>query len=451
MISGLLINDSFKQDTGEVSFAGIGEDDDDEFAFVFGEHGHADGADGGGAAGDAAEDAFFAGEAAGHVDGFVIGDLFDVVDDGEVEGAGDEAGADTLDLMGAGLGGFAEAGLGDDGAVGGFNGDAADGFVFLVLDVAADAGDGAAGADAGDEDVDFAIGVFPDLGAGGFHVDSGVGGILELLQEHEFAGVRGADALGLLDGAAHAGGAGSENEIGAEGLEDLAAFDGHGLGHGEGDGDAAGGGNEGESDAGVAGGGFDDFLAGAEEAFLFGVPDHGGADAAFNAVGGVAALDFGEDGGFGPSGDAIEADEGGASDGEGIVFEEVHGLNLPVGDVLGLLCFPVVGELFKGGVAEDGVDGFVDILPHVLEAGGGGAAFAGAVEVADDVGDDELGGGFGEHVAAVGATAGFDEAALFEIGEDEFEEFLRYALAAGDVSDADGGAAGLSGEIENGL
>ena len=42
---------------------------------------------------------------------------------------------------------------------------------FVLLDVAGDAGDGAAGADAGDEHVDRAIGILPDLGAGG--LDSG--------------------------------------------------------------------------------------------------------------------------------------------------------------------------------------------------------------------------------------------------------------------------------------
>ena len=52
----------------------------------------------------------------------------------------------------------------------------------VVLDVARHAGDGAAGADAGDEDVDLAVGVVPDLGAGGALVDRRVGRVLELLR-----------------------------------------------------------------------------------------------------------------------------------------------------------------------------------------------------------------------------------------------------------------------------
>jgi hypothetical protein len=40
-----------------------------------------------------------------------------------------------------------------------------------------------------DEDVDLAVGVVPDLGAGGGLVDRRVGGVLELLQQHVAAGV----------------------------------------------------------------------------------------------------------------------------------------------------------------------------------------------------------------------------------------------------------------------
>jgi hypothetical protein len=49
-----------------------------------------------------------------------------------------------------------------------------------LLEVAGDAGDGAAGADAGHQDVHVAAGVVPDLGPGGALVDGGVGGVLEL-------------------------------------------------------------------------------------------------------------------------------------------------------------------------------------------------------------------------------------------------------------------------------
>ena len=84
----------------------------------------------------------------------------DFVDEVGVEDAGNEAGADALDLVRAGLA------AGEHGAVGRFDGDGLELWLAL-LDVAGDAGDGAAGADAGDEDVDLAVGVIPDLGARG--------------------------------------------------------------------------------------------------------------------------------------------------------------------------------------------------------------------------------------------------------------------------------------------
>ena len=50
-----------------------------------------------------------------------------------------------------------------------------------LLEVAADAGDGAAGADAGDEGGDLALGLLPDFRAGGAVVDLGVGEVGELV------------------------------------------------------------------------------------------------------------------------------------------------------------------------------------------------------------------------------------------------------------------------------
>ena len=55
------------------------------------------------AAGDAAQDALLAGQPAGDLDGLVVLDLLDPVDDRQVEVVGDEAGADALDLVRARL------------------------------------------------------------------------------------------------------------------------------------------------------------------------------------------------------------------------------------------------------------------------------------------------------------------------------------------------------------
>ena len=67
-----------------------------------------------GAAGDAGENALFAGEAARVFDRLLVGHLLDRVDEREVEDAGHEAGADALDLVRAGLHRFVRARLGED-------------------------------------------------------------------------------------------------------------------------------------------------------------------------------------------------------------------------------------------------------------------------------------------------------------------------------------------------
>ncbi len=198
-----------------------------------------------------------------------------------------------------------------------------------LLPVAGDAGDGAAGADAGDEDVHLAAGVLPDLRARGRLVDGGVGGVLELLQEHVAARVRGDDGLGAGDGAVHPLGALGEDELGAVGDEQLAPLHAHGVGHGERERVAARRRDERQRDAGVAARRLDQLLAGAEHAALLGVPDHGGADAALDRVGGVAPLDLGEDGRPPTVGDAVEAHERRAADGLSVVFEPAgHGASV---------------------------------------------------------------------------------------------------------------------------
>ena len=173
------------------------------------------------------------------------------------------------------------------------------GLPLRLLDVAGDAGDGAAGADAGDQHVDLAVGVVPDLRAGGLLVDRRVGRVLELLRQEVALRVGGGHLLGPADGALHALGARGQDQVRAEGGQHPAPLDAHGLGHGQGQLVAARRAHEGQRDAGVAAGRLDDLDAGLEHAALLGVPDHGRADAALDRVGRVAALDLGQDGGLG--------------------------------------------------------------------------------------------------------------------------------------------------------
>ena len=161
-----------------------------------------------------------------------------------------------------------------------------------------------------------------NLRAGGFEVDFGVGRIFELLWD-EISRVFG-DFLGLGDGAFHPLGARREDERGPVGLEHHAAFHRHCVGHGEGQRIAAGRTDVGERDARVAAGGFDDVHSRLEDAAFFSVPNHGGADAAFDAVGRVAALDFGQDCGLGPFGQPVDFHQRRVADGFGIVLEDWH-------------------------------------------------------------------------------------------------------------------------------
>lgn len=124
-----------------------------------------------------AGDAFFVHQAARHADGFVVGDFLDAIHQIQIEVARNEAGADAWILCGPGFS-SSPASAADDRRVGWLDRHGGDGLAFGVLDVAADAGQRAAGADAGDEYVDVAVGVFPDFRAGGFSWIAGLAGLL---------------------------------------------------------------------------------------------------------------------------------------------------------------------------------------------------------------------------------------------------------------------------------
>ena len=274
---------------------------------------------GGRAAGDADEDTFFGGEAAGHFHRFFARDLFHLVDDAEVEGVGNKPGTDALNLVRSGFEFLAGAFLGDDRAFLRLDGDGLDFLALGVFDVARNTGDGAAGADARDEHVDRAVGVIPDFRTGGLFVNRGVCRILELLGHEIFGRVAVGDFFRLFDRALHAFGAGGQHEGRAKRGQYAAAFDAHRLGHGQGEFVPAGRRDIRERDAGVAGGRFDNFRAGFQHAAFLGIPDHRSADAALDGVCGIAAFDFRQHPGLGALGDMIELNQRGAADGLGIV------------------------------------------------------------------------------------------------------------------------------------
>src|SRR6202044_1612098 len=112
-----------------------------------------------------------------------------LVVDLRVEDGGDEAGAQALELVRAGLA------AGENRGAGRLDGDQLEGGL-AGLDDLADARDGAARADAGDDDVDLAVGVLPYLLSGRPAVDGGVGGVRELLQDDAVRYLAG-ELLGL--------------------------------------------------------------------------------------------------------------------------------------------------------------------------------------------------------------------------------------------------------------
>ena len=98
-----MLAELFEEGGGEVALAGAGDDDDDEFAGVAGFLRDLECGEDGCAGGDSYEETFFLGETAGHSESFVVGDLDDLVDEVGLEDAGDEASADALDFVRAGL------------------------------------------------------------------------------------------------------------------------------------------------------------------------------------------------------------------------------------------------------------------------------------------------------------------------------------------------------------
>ena len=242
-----------------------------------------------------------------------------------MEIAGDESGAGSLDLVGAGFDGFARACLRDDRGVLGLDRNGAEGR-FALLDDLAHTGDSASGADGRDEDVDLAIRVFPDLFGSCLRVDRGVGLVVELLGNPGIGRLL-VKLLRTSDGALHSFGSRSEDELGAEESEQSTALQTHGLGHGEDELVSLGGRDEGKCDARIAAGGLDDCGAGLEVPLGLGISNHGRADTVLDAAEWIEEFALQRDGGGKASGHSVEADERGAANGvdDGVV-NSAHGM-----------------------------------------------------------------------------------------------------------------------------
>ena len=190
----------------------------------------------------------------------------------------------------------ARAALAQNRGGGGFHGDDLGGG-FALLEELARAAQRAARTDARNKNVDFTVGVGPDLGAGRLVVRLRVRRIDELPGDEAVRRLRG-ELLGLGDGALHALGTVGEDELRAVGLHQLAALDAHGLRHDDDDAVAARGGDGGEADTGVAGGRLDDNGVGLQLAAGLGVIEDGLGDTILDGAGGVEVFKLGEKLGF---------------------------------------------------------------------------------------------------------------------------------------------------------
>ena len=215
----------FKEPSGKVAFAGIGEEDDDAFILEYGALSDLDCGVQGCAAGNPDKYAGFSGCVSGCVTGVGCRNRHDFVDEIHVQNGGDESGTDALELVWAGV--FA----GNYCAAIGFDGGDMDLRQYFFQHIGA-SGEGAAGADAGDEAGDIVIGIPEEFQSGGAAVSFGVGGIIELLHD-ERAGVGGMQFLSFGDCAGDAFVAGGENQFGTESGEEPLTFHAHGIGHGK--------------------------------------------------------------------------------------------------------------------------------------------------------------------------------------------------------------------------
>ena len=239
---------------------------------------------------------------------------------------GDEPGAKPLDFVGAGFQGLAGQSLGNDRRILWVH---RDGLKrrFARFDDLHAAGNRAASSDTGHQNIHLAVGVGPNFLGGCLFVNCHVGRIFELLRNPRVWRFPG-QLFGLGNRAFHAFRAGCQNQFRAQHRQKRAALHRHRFGHRENELVTLCGCDEREGDAGVAAGRLDDHGVFFEDAALFGVFDHGHADAVLDAAERIEKLTFEEDCGVQPGGDLVQFDQRRAPDGFDDVVVDVSHINL---------------------------------------------------------------------------------------------------------------------------
>ncbi len=184
-----------------------------------------------------------------------------------------------------------------------------------LLEIARQAGDGAAGADAADHGVDLVVELRPDLRAGGPIVSLRVGRVGELV-DVEGAGL-GGDALGhvlVVLGMALADVGAGEDHLRAQGLQVEDLLLGHLVRHHDDQPVALLRRHQRQAEAGVAGGRLDDRAARLQAAVGLGRLDHRHADAVLDRSRRVLALEL-EEQPAGPGVQSLDLHHRGVADG----------------------------------------------------------------------------------------------------------------------------------------
>ena len=125
----------------------------------------------------------------GHFHRFLVGNLLNGINHGQLQIAGYKACANALNFMRSGFHFLLGECLGNDRRVGGLYRDRLNRLAFNLFDIPGNTGNRSTRAYTRDQDVDFAIRVIPDFRSGGFFMDGRVGWILELLEQNVRTGL----------------------------------------------------------------------------------------------------------------------------------------------------------------------------------------------------------------------------------------------------------------------
>ena len=251
---------------------------------------------------DAREDAFFGSEATRHHERLFKVHIENLGVGLAVQDGGNEVGANSLNLVGAGRSTI------QDGRLSGLHPNDLHAGLALFQNLA-HAGDGAAGADSRKEDVNLAVGVCPNFFGRRRAVNGNVGLVLELPGQ-DGAGSCGGNFFGFGNGALHPLGSGGQDNLGTVRSKQHATLHAHAVGHGQDDLVAASRTDQSQGDSGVSAGALHNRAAGLQRARLLSSINNGLAETVLHTVAGVVELELGQDGGAGALAHAVDAHEG---------------------------------------------------------------------------------------------------------------------------------------------